>query len=90
MSNTQEWEDKPGDGLTNEEILTQLQDFARVGVIQYVLPTEPLGQEWVIGLEGLGICKLVRKSEAIAFISGANAVVRLLERKQYPAGRSQS
>lgn len=65
----------PVDGpLSDEDILNELNKLKDVGLISYVVPTDPLGESWVVGLDGQ-ILKLT-SGEAIAFLAGAHAVVR--------------
>lgn len=55
------------------EIYRELKRLARLGVLDYVLPTEPLSDEWVLGIGGT-IAKLTTKGEMIAFFAGVRAV----------------
>lgn len=68
------WEDKEGDTLTNHEILLTLQSYRLGGVLEYITPTDPFGQEWVLGINGK-IVKLRGKSEAVAFLLGAQLLM---------------
>jgi hypothetical protein len=36
--------------MTSQEILANLRVLAELGVIAYVLPTDPLGLSWTVGL----------------------------------------
>lgn len=60
----------------SDRILTDLQALADQGVIDYVLPTIPLGEEWIVGAGTL--IKMVGNDQAIGFITGANVAVRAL------------
>lgn len=68
------------DAMTDEDILAKLEEYSGLGVIDYVLPTQPIGEQWVLGVPSLGIVKLTH-DEAIAFITGANAIIRLFAQK---------
>ena len=64
-----------GDEITDEQIYAELRQYELLGVLEYVLPTEPLGEEWVLGVEGR-IVKLVGKDQACGFLAGASALAR--------------
>lgn len=64
-----------------DTVLTQLQRYADVGFIEYVVPTIPAGEEWVVGLPDLGLVKLSH-GDAVAFVMGAETVVRTLAKQQ--------
>lgn len=57
---------------TNEQLLEQLEKLSATKVIQYVVPTIPLGQEWVIGIKG-NIVKLTTQEEVTSFLAGVTA-----------------
>lgn len=71
----------PADELTDEQILQQFKDYESVGFIEYVLPTNPLGEEWILGIDGQ-ICKLIGKGDATIFIAGAGMVLKTIARKK--------
>lgn len=73
------WEDQTGDALSNQEIYDKLLEHQAAGILSYVLPTNPLGQQWVLGIAG-EIVKLHGKAQAVAFLHGVNAVIILLAR----------
>jgi hypothetical protein len=71
------WDDDPGDPMTNQVILETLQSYARARMINYVLPTDPPGEEWVLGLldhprlpAGDRMYRLHGKAEIKAFMMG--------------------
>ena len=64
-----------GDEITDEQIYGELRKYQELGVLEYVLPTEPLGIEWVLGVEGR-IVKLAGKDQACGFLAGASALAR--------------
>lgn len=63
--------------MSDEKILEQLKGYVQVGALKYVLPTEPLGEAWVLGYED-GILKFNTKDEVMAFLAGADMVLRRL------------
>lgn len=38
--------------VSDETIYRHLKEYRQTGVIEYVLPTEPLGEQWIIGYKG--------------------------------------
>ena len=49
--------DKAGDTIeppevSDETIHRSLKEYQQAGMIEYVLPTEPLGEQWIIGYKG--------------------------------------
>ena len=67
----------PGGGepvqLTSQQIYEELRQYKQLGVLEYVLPTDPLGEEWHLGVKGQ-IVKLIGDDQAAAFLAGAAAV----------------
>lgn len=57
---------------TDERILEQLEKLSSTGVIQYVVPTIPLGESWVVGVQGT-IVKMATKDEVLSFLAGVSA-----------------
>jgi hypothetical protein len=70
--------------MTDEEILVELKQFQDVGAIEFVLPTEPLGEEWVLGIRNnqgeVDLAKM-NHDEVFGFIIGVSALANLLARK---------
>jgi hypothetical protein len=58
---------------SSEEIYKRFQEYKQLGVIDYVLPTRPLGDEWVLGVKG-EIHKLIGNGDAMIWLAGAGAV----------------
>lgn len=71
--------DHPGE-VTNEQVYADLLKYQELGVIQYVLPTDPLGAVWHIGVGGQ-IQKLIGKGQAVAWLVGAAAVAGALAKQ---------
>lgn len=40
------------DLTTDEAVLSELEEFVSAGILQYVLPSIPLGEAWVLGHGG--------------------------------------
>jgi hypothetical protein len=67
----------PGGGgpvyLTSQKIYEELRQYQHLGVLEYVLPTDPLGEQWILGVKGQ-IVKLTGDDQAAAFLAGCSAV----------------
>lgn len=61
----------PAEEMTDEEMLTQFDKLAQLGVIEYIVPSTPIGERWVVGVEGR-IANLDTK-EAFGFLLGSTA-----------------
>ena len=53
----------------NERIYADLKAYQDAGMIEYVLPTDPLGEQWIIGWKG-DILKFVTKEGIVGFLAG--------------------
>jgi hypothetical protein len=73
--------------ITNEEIYATLKQYEEAGVISFILPTEPLGEEWVLGVpDGLGgLMKLKGKDQAVGWLAGAAALAYWARERQLAA-----
>ncbi len=60
---------EPGDARTDEQIYDDLKTYQQGGMIDYVLPTDPIGEEWVVGWQGQ-ILKFGGKESIIGFLLG--------------------
>lgn len=67
------------DQAESAQILDQLQKLAAGGAIDYVLPTTPLGEEWIVGHQGQ-ILKMVGNGEAAAFLTGTTVGMTVVAR----------
>jgi hypothetical protein len=72
--------DEPAE-ITDEEIYEHLREYQDVGLIEYVLPTEPLGEQWIVGADGQ-ILKFLTKEGAVGFLAGIAACARFVARRQ--------
>ena len=55
--------------VTDERILKDLEAYKDAGMIDYVLPTIPLGEQWIVGWNGQ-ILKFVTKEGVVGFLTG--------------------
>jgi len=71
-----------GTGMTSEEIYERLTMYSDLGLIEYVLPTNPLGEQWILGVNELGIVKLIGDAQAISFIVGSENAMKIIARQR--------
>lgn len=57
----------------NARILEELDKLVELGVLDYVVPTDPIGEEWVVGHK-LQILKFKTPEEITAFLAGVTVV----------------
>lgn len=55
--------------VTDEQIYEHLKQYQEAGMIDYVLPTEPLGEQWIVGWNGQ-ILKFLAKEGIVGFLTG--------------------
>jgi hypothetical protein len=72
----------------SETIYAELQKLVASDTIEYVVPTNPLGEQWVIGIDG-EIVKLIGDVQAKAFLIGIGAAARRFARAQGLLGSSR-
>lgn len=60
--------------LSPEKALEALQEYVDVGMLEYVVPSEPLGERWVIGVPTSRILILRGVDEVHAFLAGVTAL----------------
>jgi len=61
--------EEDGSELTPEMAYGELRAYERLGMLEYVLPTEPLGEAWTLGFKGQ-IIKLAGMDQCAAFLAG--------------------
>jgi hypothetical protein len=66
--------------VTDEEIYESLRGYQEAGLIEYVLPTEPLGEQWIVGCDGQ-ILKFLTKEGIVGFLAGISACARFVARR---------
>jgi hypothetical protein len=67
--------------MTNEEILAQLREYVDIGILGFVVPTDPLGEEWVLGITDTtgkhDIAKLTTE-QTFGFILGVSGLANAI------------
>jgi hypothetical protein len=64
----------PDAEVTDERIYADLKAYADAGMLEYVLPTDPIGEQWIVGWKGR-ILKFVTKEGIVGFLTGIQAAV---------------
>lgn len=55
--------------VTDERIYEDLKAYQEAGMIEYVLPTDPIGEQWIVGWRGQ-ILKFTTKEGIVGFLTG--------------------
>jgi hypothetical protein len=63
--------------VTDEKIYEDLQQYQEMGVIDYVLPTDPLGEQWIVGHQGC-ILKFTTKEGIVGFLTGISVCAQFM------------
>jgi hypothetical protein len=68
--------------VTPEVVLEQLSQYVKMGILDYVLPTEPLGEAWVLGVrdndDQPSMMKFKSTEDVVVFMQGmALVAIRL-------------
>lgn len=71
----------PDDARSDEQIYDDLKGYSDGGLIDYVLATEPLGEQWVIGWEGQ-ILKFLTKEGVLGFLLGIQVCAQFVARQR--------
>ena len=70
--------------VTDERIYEDLKAYQDFGMIEYVLPTEPLGEQWIVGWNGQ-ILKFVTKEGIVGFLAGIQVCATFVgQRRPWP------
>jgi hypothetical protein len=72
--------------VSNETIYQHLKDYQEAGMIEYVLPTEPLGEQWIVGHDRQ-ILKFLTKEGIVGFLVGISVCATYVGRLQAASGR---
>ena len=75
-------ETMPGE-VTDERIYDDLKSYQDAGLIEYVLPTEPLGEQWIVGWNGQ-ILKFVTKEGIVGFLTGIQVCAMFGAKMRHP------
>ncbi len=70
--------------VTDERIYEDLKGYQDAGMIDYVLPTEPLGERWIVGWNGQ-ILKFTTKESIVGFLVGIQVCASFVARKRQPS-----
>jgi hypothetical protein len=70
--------------VTNEKIYEDLKAYDDAGLIEYVLPTEPLGEQWIVGWDGQ-ILKFVTKEGIVGFLTGIQVCAAFIAKQRQPS-----
>lgn len=65
-----------------EDLYKSFKDYQAQGAIQYVLPSDPIGEKWVLGMPDGGLLHLTGVGEAVAWLAGAHAVVSVIAKSR--------
>ena len=68
-------------GMTSQEIYDRFKIYQQYGLLNYVLPTKPLGEQWVLGLDDLPLAKLMGDGDAIVFIAATENMIRFMAKR---------
>lgn len=55
--------------VTDERIYDDLNAYKEAGMLDYVLPTDPIGEQWIVGWNGQ-ILKFLTKEGIVGFLTG--------------------
>ena len=67
--------------VSDERILEDLEAYKNAGMIDYVLPTIPLGEQWIVGWNGQ-ILKFVTKEGIVGFLTGIQVCAMFAAERQ--------
>ena len=70
--------------VSNEKIYEDLKAYQDADLIEYVLPTEPLGEQWIIGCDGQ-ILKFTTKEGIVGFLAGISVCATFVGRQHRPS-----
>lgn len=73
--------------ITDEQIYATLKQYEDAGVIKFILPTEPLGEQWILGVDEAlgGLMKLKGRDQAAGWLAGAMAVAHWAREQSHPS-----
>lgn len=67
--------------MTPERAYEELKAYQEAGMISYVLPTDPLGESWVLGLHEAPLAKFTG-TDIVTFLIGVNTAMSFLARQK--------
>jgi hypothetical protein len=79
--------DQAPEEISDEQIYETLKQYEAAGVITFILPTEPLGEEWILGVPDQlgGLMKLKGKDQATGWLAGAAVVAHWANAQRQPS-----
>lgn len=72
--------------VTDEKIYEDLLTYQDAGMLTFVLPSDPLGEEWNVSYDGR-ILKFLTKEGVVGFLTGIAVCAEFVLRKQKEARR---
>lgn len=66
--------------ITAEQIYDNLEQYQDIGMLEYVLPSEPLGEVWIVGYNQQ-ILKFVTKEGVVGFLAGISVCAAFLAKR---------
>lgn len=70
--------------ITDERIYEDLKQYQDLGMIEYVLPTKPLGEQWIVGWNGQ-ILKFISKEGIVGFLTGIQVCAGFVGKQRRPS-----
>ena len=67
--------------VSDERIYEDLKGYQDFGMIEYVLPTEPLGEQWIVGWNGQ-ILKFTSKEGVVGFLMGIQVCAKFVAKRR--------
>jgi hypothetical protein len=67
--------------VTDERIYEDLKAYSDCGMIEYILPIVPLGEEWIVGWNGQ-ILKFLSKEGIVGFLAGIQVCATFVGKRQ--------
>lgn len=67
--------------LTPEDVYDRLKAYQEAGMFSYVLPTDPLGEQWILGIEDIPLAKFAG-TDIIPFLAGLDTAIKFIARRQ--------
>lgn len=73
--------------ISDEQIYETFKQYEVAGVLRFVLPTTPLGEEWILGVPDKlgGLMKLKGKDQAVGWLAGAATVAHWANEARQPS-----
>ena len=69
------------DEVSNQMLSDELHKLAKFGMIDFVTDSMPLGEAWMVGMDGR-LFRIGSRAEAAAFLTGAHTILKRFAEKQ--------